>query len=209
MSVSISVSANESFQFPSDIVNDSFPPPPSLPDDEPGQPGADIPSIYANVDIDFNIVFSYSESSGEGEESETVSAPILAVKLLGELPFEGADVEIVDNKTVRILGRSTGLFTDETFRFLFADQSELNLTPDNTQDWSAIVKWAAPAGLEETANYSFEVTYDDASGSGISIIGDTAVVELTQFVYWNFVPSLNIFGQLVEESALRLKQPSE
>lgn len=206
MSVSVSASANAPFEFPSNIVNDSFPPA-----DEESPPGADIPSIYANADIDFDIVFSYSESSegGEGEESVSVSAPILEVKLVGELPFEGAEIEIVDNETVKILGRSTGLFTDETFRFLFADKSELNLTPDNTENWIAIVKWAAPASIEETATYTFEITYDDASEGEITIVGDTVTVEIKQFVYWDFNPSLNAFSQLVEESALRLKQPSE
>jgi hypothetical protein len=208
MTISTSSSANAPFEFPSNIVNDSFPPA-----DEESPPGADIPSIYANADIDFNIVFSYSESSsaGEGEEAETVSvsAPILEVKLVGELPFEGAEIEIVDNETVKIKGRSTGLFTDEIFRFLFDDKSELNLTPDNTENWIAIVKWAAPAGIEETATYTFEVTYDDASEGEITIVGDTVTVEIKQFVYWDFNPSLNAFGQLVTESGLRLKQPSE
>jgi len=204
MTVSTSASANAPFEFPSNIINDSFPPA-----DETSSPGADIPSIYVNTDIDFNIVFSYSESIGEGEESITVSAPILEVKLIGELPFEGAEIEIVDNETVKIKGRSTGLFTDEVFRFLFANKSELNLIPDNTENWIAIVKWAAPARIEETATYTFEVTYGNASAGEITIAGDTITVEITQFVYWDFNPSLNIFGQLIEESALRLKQPIE
>lgn len=204
MSVSISVSANAPFQFPANIINDSFPP-----EDEESGPGADIPSVYANLDIDFNIVFSYTESSGEGEETVSVSAPILEVKPIGDSPFEGADIEIVDNETIRVVGRTTGFFTDEIFRFLFDDKTELNLTPDNTEDWLAIVKWAAPANIEETATYTFEITYDNASGNGVSIVGDTITASFTQFVYWDFNPSLNIFGQLVAESAERLKQPRD
>lgn len=204
MSVSISVSANAPFQFPSNIINDSFPP-----EDEESGPGADIPSVYANLDIDFNIVFSYTETSGEGEEAVSVSAPILEVKPMGDSPFKGADIEIVDNETVRIVGRSTGFFTDEIFRFLFDDKTELNLTPDNTENWLAIVKWAAPGKIEELATYSFRVSYGSASGAGVIIQPGSIVVSFTQFVYWDFNPSLNIFGQLVAESAERLKQPRD
>jgi hypothetical protein len=150
-------------------------------------------------------VFSYTETGGEGEEAESVSAPILEVKVIGDSPFEGADIEIVDTDTVRVVGRSTGLFTDEIFRFLFANKDEINLTPDNTEDWLAIVKWAAPGNIEETATYTFEITYGNAAG----IQGDTVTASFTQFVYWDFNPSLNIFGQLVAESAEKLKQPSE
>ncbi len=204
MSVSVAVSANAPFQFPANIINDSFPPA-----DEESSPGADIPSIYANLDIDFNLVFSYTETIGEGEESMTVSAPILEVKVVGDSPFEGADIEIVDTDTVRVVGRSTGFFTDEIFRFLFANKDEINLTPDNTEDWLAIIKWAAPGNVEETATYTFEITYGNAVGNGVSIQGATVTASFTQFVYWDFNPSLNIFGQLVAESAERLKQPSE
>lgn len=203
MSVSISISANAPFQFPSDIINDSFP---SDPDDEESEPGADIPSVYANLDIDFNITFSYTESTGEGEEAVSVSAPILEVTPIS-LPFEGVNIEVVDNKTVKIVGRSTGFFTDEIFRFLFDDKTELDLTPDNDKDWIAIIKWAAPENIEELATYTFEITYGAASGSGITISPGSVVASFTQFVYWDFNPSLDVFGQLVEESAERLKQP--
>jgi hypothetical protein len=204
MSVSVSASANAPFQFPSNIVNDSFPPA-----DEESSPGADIPSIYANLDVDFNLVFRYTETSGEGEESVTVSAPILEVKVVGDSPFEGADIEIVDTDTVRVVGRSTGFFTDEIFRFLFANKDEIDLTPDNTEDWLAIVKWAPPGKIEEIATYTFEITYGNVTGNGASIQSGTVKASFTQFVYWNFNPSLNTFGQLVAESANRLKQPSE
>jgi len=107
MSISVAVSANAPFQFPANIINDSFPP-----EDEESSPGADFSSIYANTDIDFNLKFSYSESIGEGEESSSLSAPILDVKLLGEPPFDGATIETVDTDTIRVRGRSTGLFTD-------------------------------------------------------------------------------------------------
>jgi len=204
MSISVIVSANAPFQFPANIINDSFPPA-----DEESSPGADFPSIYANTDIDINLKFSYSESSGEGEESSSLFAPILEVQLLGESPFDGTTVEALNNDTIRVSGRSTGLFTDEIFRFLFANKDELNLKPDNTEDWIAIVKWAAPGNIEETATYTFEITYGNAAGNGVSIQGDTVTASFTQFVYWDFNPSLNIFGQLVAESAERLKQPSE
>jgi hypothetical protein len=204
MSISISVSANAPFKFPANIINDSFPPV-----DEESSPGADIPSVYANLDIDFNIKFSYSKTAGEGEESISVAAPIVEIKSVGALPFDGSTVEVVDNETIRIAGRSTGFFIDEIFRFLFADKTELNLKPDNTDNWTAIVKWAAPGKIEELATFTFEVFYGSASGSGITIQPGSEIVNLTQFVYWDFNPSLNIFGSLVAESAERLKQPRE
>lgn len=204
MAISISVTANAPFQFPSNIINDSFPPL-----DEESGPGADIPSIFANTDIDFSLKFSYTISSEENESVTTLSAPIIEVKLDGDSPFEGADIEIVDNETVRVIGRASGLFRDEIFRFLFADKTEQNLTPDNTEDWIAIVKWGAPGNIEEVANYNFEIEYDSAVGNGLSIQGGKIIVNFTQFVYWNFDPSLNAFKQLIAESSERLKTLNE
>jgi hypothetical protein len=204
MSISVSTTANTPFQFPSNIINDSFPPV-----DEESGPGADIPSVFANTDIDFNLKFSYIISSEEEEQVTTLSAPILEIKLIGESPFEGADIEIIDNETVRVSGRASGLFGSEVFRFLFANKTELNLPPDNNEDWIAIVKWAAPGNIEETATYNFEIEYDNAVGNGLSIQAGTAVLAFTQFVYWNVDPSLNAFKQLVAESGERLKTTSE
>lgn len=196
MAIKISVTANTPFEFPSDIINDSFPPP-----DEESEAGADIPSIYANTDINFDITFSY-EVIVESEPPQIITAPIIEIELLEELPLDGAVFTVVSSDTINISGRSTGLFIDEIFRFLFADKSEKDLLPDNTEDWLSIIKWQKPSKIEELISYKLRVHY----GANLPIIpAGIADIDLTQFAYWNFEPSLAVFKDLVDESAERLK----
>jgi hypothetical protein len=204
MSVKISVAAVAPFTFPTNIVNDAYPPT----DPEAG-PGADIESIFANSDIDFDITFTYEETVEEGEESTTITAPVLSVELVGDLPVDGGEFTVVSADTIKISGRSTGIFTDEIFRFLFNDKSEKNLLPDNDEPWLTIIKWDKPAQTEKLLNYTFKVTYDDGGDVQNPIPAGDTEVALTQFAYWNFVPSLEVFGSLVEEGGERLKTVKE
>lgn len=209
MAITVSVVAIAPFIFPTGIVNDSFPPSPTPPDEEPGQPGANIESIYANSAINFNIVFNYKETVGEGDESIVVTAPVVKVELIGNLPFEGGVITVVSNDTVNISGRSTGIFTDEVFRFLFNDKSEKNLLPDNTEPWLSIIKWDKPSQIEKLLSYKFNIEYDEGGDALNPISAGEEEVTLTQFAYWDFVPSLAVFVQLVEESSKRLKTVKE
>jgi hypothetical protein len=204
MSVKISVSAAAPFTFPTNIVNDAYPPT----DPEAG-PGADIESIFANSDINFDINFTFEETVGEGEESVVVTAPVIDVELIGTLPFAGASLEEVSEDTIKITGRSTGVFTDEIFRFLFNDKSEKNLLPDNDEPWLTIVKWDKPSQSEKLLNYTFKVTYDEGGDIENPIPAGDVEITLTQYAYWNFNPSLDVFGQLVSEGGERLKTVKE
>jgi hypothetical protein len=200
MSVKISVAEVAPFTFPTNIVNDAYPPT----DPEAG-PGADIESIYANSNIDFDITFTYEESSGEDETAITVTAPVLSVELVGDLPFDGGEFTVVSADTIKISGRSTGIFTDEIFRFLFKDKSTQDLLPDNDEPWLTIIKWDKPSQTEKLLNYTFKVTYDDGGDIQNPIPAGDAEVVLTQYVYWDFDPSLDVFKQLVSEGGVRLK----
>lgn len=204
MSVKISVAAAAPFTFPTGIVNDSYP---STDPEEP--PNADIQSIYANSDINFNIIFTYEETVEEGEETTVITAPVIEVELEGDLPFDGGVLTVVSDDTINISGRSTGIFTDEIFRFLFNDKSEQNLLPDNEEPWLSVIKWDKPSQTEKLLNYKFKVVYDDGGDALNPIPAGEAEVSLTQFAYWDFNPSLNVFGQLVDESGERLKTVKE
>lgn len=209
MAIKASIVAIVPFAFPIGIVNDSFPAPPSVSPDLPGQTGADIPSIYANSDINFNITFIYEETVGQGEESIVVTAPVIKVELMGDLPIAGGAFTVVSDDTINISGRSTGIFNDEIFRFLFNDKSEQNLMPDNKEPWLSIIKWNKPSQTEKLVSYNFKVVYNEG-GDALNLIpaGETEI-SLTQFAYWNFNPSLNVFGQLVNESSERLRTVKE
>lgn len=204
MSVKISVAAVAPFTFPTNIVNDSYPPT-NLED----PPNADIQSIYANSDINFNITFSFEKTIIDGEDTITITAPITKVELVDNLPFTGGLFSSPSKDTVTISGRSTGIFTDEIFRFLFNDQSEKNLLPDNNEPWLSIIGWNKPSQTEKLLSYKFKV-FNAAGGSIINPIpaGNTEIT-LTQFSYWDFNPSLNIFGQLINESSERLATVKE
>jgi hypothetical protein len=200
MAITISAVAIAPFTFPVGIVNDNYPPA----DLESG-PGADIESIYANSNINFDITFTYEETVGEGEESTVITAPVVNVELIDNLPFDGSMFTVVSNDTINISGRSTGIFTDEVFRFLFNDKSEQNLLPDNTEPWVSIIKWSKPSQIEKLLSYKFNVEYGDGGDALNPISAGETEVTLTQFAYWDFEPSLAVFVQLVKEASERLK----
>jgi len=151
-----------------------------------------LPSIYNAVAVEFDIVFSY-------EETPPDTAPILSVALASISPtVEGLTFTKVGTDTIKVKGTPVNVFTDEIFRFLFADKSERNLSPTNTEDWETIVKWAAPGTKDKEVAYSFTVKYDDNPAATVPIVGDTVTTSLSQIVSWKYDPSLAYFQDLVK-----------
>ncbi len=151
-----------------------------------------LPSIFNAVPIEFNIVFSYLEDPD--------TAPIISVKLDSISPaVEGLTFTSVGNDTINVKGTAVNVFTDEIFRFLFADKSERNLPPTNTEDWETIVKWAAPGVKDKQVTYNFTVKYDDNPAAAVPIVGDTVTASLSQIVSWKFDPSLAYFQDLIKK----------
>lgn len=151
-----------------------------------------LPSIYNAVAVEFNIVFSYEEDSD--------TAPILSVSLASISPaVEGLTFTKVGTNTIKVKGTPVNVFTDEIFRFLFADKSERNLAPTNTEDWETIVKWAAPGVKDKQVTYNFTVKYDDNPAAAVPIVGATVTASLSQIVSWKFDPSLAYFQDLIKK----------
>jgi hypothetical protein len=151
-----------------------------------------LPSIYNAVAVEFDIVFSY-------EETPPDTAPILSVALASISPtVEGLTFTKVGTDTIKVKGTPVNVFTDEIFRFLFADKSERNLSPTNTEDWETIVKWAAPGTKDKEVAYSFTVKYDDNPAATVPIVGATVTTSLSQIVSWKYDPSLAYFQDLVK-----------
>jgi hypothetical protein len=151
-----------------------------------------FPSIYNAVDIEFNVKFSYLEDDD--------IAPILSVNLASVSPaVEGITYTKVGTDTIKVKGKAVNVFADEVFRFLFADKSERNLPPTNTENWDTIIKWAAPGTKVKTVAYNFSVKYDDNPAAAVPIVGATATATISQNIAWLFDPSLAYFKDLVKK----------
>jgi hypothetical protein len=151
-----------------------------------------LPSLYNAVAMEFDIVFSYEEDPD--------TAPILSVNLASISPaVEGITFTKVGTDTIKVKGTPVNVFPDEIFRFLFADKSEQNLPPTNTEDWETIVKWAAPGTNDKQVTYNFSVKYDDNPAAAVPIVGDTVTATLSQIVSWKFDPSLAYFQDLIKK----------
>jgi hypothetical protein len=107
-----------------------------------------------------------------------------------------ASVKGVGNvDTVKISGNDINAFQEEIFKFVFDSKEEKILPPNNTEKWKAIIKWGNPPISEKELTYSIKVGYLDTTSDQDS---KTAQINIKQFIYWNFVPSLATFKELVK-----------
>jgi hypothetical protein len=97
--------------------------------------------------------------------------------------------------TVKISGNDINAFQEEIFKFLFDNKEEKILPPNNTEKWKAIIKWGSPSIFEKELTYSINVGYLDNISDQDSKISQ---INIKQFIYWNFVPSLASFKELVK-----------
>lgn len=148
-----------------------------------------FPSVFKGDFFEFQIVFSYQTS-----DEIPVPGDILNVSFTS--PFPEVQINVTSTNpssfTLRIIGPITSIFLDEIFRFLLSNRTLVNLPSSTTEEFDTIVSWSAPVVKIDLAEYTFEVDFDDpVTGPGSSTI------EFEQFCYWNFVPSLNSFSDLV------------
>lgn len=196
MPIFVEAIAVSPFEFPIDIPGDSY---------IPSDTSSLIPSVYANTPVDFDIIFGYEEEvEAPGGELETITAPIVSVELVSSMPFTGTTVAYPSIDTVNISGNTTGKFNDEVFEFLFYDKSRQILPPDNQEPWLSIIRWSKPADNEDTAVYQVQVSWGSVTTANGTIVAGEGIIAVSQYVYWYYVPSLNMFDQLVDESAERL-----
>lgn len=150
-----------------------------------------LPSILNAEEVEFDIVFTYKEDEDD--------APILEVKIDTAPAVEGLTFTVKGTDTVNVKGKPVNVFKDEVFRFLFADGTEKNLSPTNTEDWDTIVKWAKPSKNLETVTYSFTVKYDENPTAVVPIVGDTVKASIQQNIFWKYEPSLAYFNDLLKK----------
>jgi hypothetical protein len=98
--------------------------------------------------------------------------------------------------TLLVKGKPDNVFRDEIFKFVFSDKTEKILPPTNTEDWTAIIKWAKPSVDEKTINYDITISYLETETDAIV---QTEPINIKQFIYWKFDPSLAKFQELVKK----------
>jgi hypothetical protein len=97
--------------------------------------------------------------------------------------------------TVKINGNDINAFQEEIFKFVFDNKEEKILPANNTEKWKAIIKWGSPPISEKELTYSIKIGYlDTTSDQDLKI----SQINIKQFIYWNFVPSLASFKELVK-----------
>lgn len=177
------LSATVTFISPiSDIPGDETP----LPEIDP----AWFPAIWIATEVEFNITFAYSQ--------DEIVFPILSCQLSSITPtIEGITTYAIGADTIKVKGTPINIFKDEIFRFVFKDKTEKNLSPTNTEDWLAIVGWGPPSSNMQSVNWQFSAVYSDPIAPGIP--AGSATFNSSQYIAWDYVPSLNYFTTLVSK----------
>lgn len=148
-----------------------------------------IPSALQGAPVDFTVKFEYTDGVD--------TAPVSLIIIPSNLGVDGVTATTAGPDTVRIQGTPVNIFTDEIFRFVFPDRTEKNLPPNNTEPYDSIIKWAPPSSREQLATYNFTAKYDDNPAAATPIVGATEPVEMKQYFYWRYEPSLEYFKALV------------
>lgn len=150
-----------------------------------------LPSLYASIPVDYNISIS-------GVDDVTVKSAILT----NPPADENISLETLNQTNFRATG-TVSSFSGESFRLKLLDNTFITI-PVLTEDFdtpSSVVKWTAPGQPWSRTNiYKFKVTYDQDSSDEPPIVNATADFTVTQYVYWNYDPSLQALAVLVERS---------
>lgn len=148
-----------------------------------------LPSIFNAVEVEFDIKFEYQEG--------TVTCEVTQVVIDSAPDIEGLVFTVKGADTVSVKGTPVNVFKDEIFRFLFADGTEKNLPPTNTEDWDTIIKWAPPSKQLETVEYKFTVDYSGDITALPPIEDGSASASISQNIFWKYEPSLDHFNLLL------------
>lgn len=166
-------------------------------------------SVYAGVPFTVDITFTLYEISNENPESKTpVQIGNLNYQLIGGysgITFTLLDTLPAQNPRVRVSGSLTGgiINISETYRFILDQENypEVTTTPQQVpNDFLAVVQWIPPS----IPNGYFLISPNQGTGeylftangySNPTVANDTH--SMIQHVYWNYVPALAKFKQLV------------
>jgi hypothetical protein len=150
-----------------------------------------IPSLYATTQVNFNISIS-------GTEEVTVTGAQLISPFPAESNFQ---FTTVNSSTVRIQG-IVDSFIGEFFRLKLTDNSfvTIDTIADEPAEPNTVVEWNRPnLPWSRSINYRFNVSYNQLV-EGVLITGQQSQFTVTQYIYWNFDPSLAALNDLVERS---------
>lgn len=154
-----------------------------------------IPSTISTSQVDFNITIT-------GDALDPLGEYVVNGATLISLPAAETALTftVVDDTTIRVQGTVSGM-PGEYYRFLMRDRTLAELSPVNTEDWVTIVKWnPPPKPWEKSGVFTFEINYDFTDANTmIPVVDQTATFEVTQYSYWNYVPGLAAFRQLVTQ----------
>lgn len=173
-----------------------FPSPPIL-DTSTGTIG----SVYAGVDIEYNVEFQYKIPIVDGESISYIDGTVLKVENKTNLSQYGLTSTNISTTTIAVSGTIVGIFLGEKFNFLMRDKSQKELPYPNTEDWVALVKYTPPNQIvEELISYEVDVSWQ-TSGPPFSTTGTDATT-MTQYVYFSFDSISNTIKQIVSEGEL-------
>lgn len=159
---------------------------PSIPNDQYAGEDNYLFSVYQNQSFSIDVTFSaaggeiYSVTSSLGGGYTSVNFTTISSS--------------ATNYTIRVSGTLTNaLNTTETFQFVLNDGS-LTTVPLNSIPtlYKSISRWNVPPLFYNLlTNYNFNITGIDGDGSF------SESVQMSQYVYWGFQPSLVIFRSAV------------
>lgn len=110
------------------------------------------------------------------------------------------------NNTIALNGIPTQVFTDQVYTFLMKDMKTLkSLSPDTTEEYSALIGWVPPSLKEVTIKHSFTliITYDEVGGIS-SQNNRTAITTLSvpQTIRWQYYPAVQQFRTILAKGVL-------
>lgn len=172
-----------------------FPSPPIL-DSSTGTIG----SVYAGVEIEYNVEFQYKDAITDGESISYVDGTVLKVKNKTNLTQYGLTSTNISTTTIAVSGTIIGIFPGEKFNFLMEDKSQKELPYPNTENWVALLKYTPPSQMvEELLSYEVDVSWQSSMSF---LTTGTDATTMTQYVYFSFDSISNTIKQIVSEGEL-------
>ena len=153
-----------------------------------------LPTFYGSEDFAFTVNFFATEDEGNG---------VASVTGVTHTATSSANTEFIEATSSTNSVAFTKNFTpfEEYWDFRVAENDNRRLLPQQAREleegFDTIISWNQPAEKTISVNHQFTVAYSlDIGGDG------SDVINFVQYYYWNYVPSLAEFQQLVEEGKL-------
>jgi hypothetical protein len=155
---------------------------PSIPGDQ-ADPTGFAPSVYASQSFTYDTTFSVTD--------DNTLLPVNITSITCTPPLPGITITTTDSNPLAYKLRNTGVivgvFTDEYYKFV-QNKEVVTLPVNTTESNVSIVEWKQPTVKSNLISYTYVITTD---------IPGTINTSLSQYVYWNFDPSLNAFSNFV------------